>query len=559
MVMNKKWKAALIVIVTLAAALLCIVCVATVVLGRQYLPFLMPEQAAPQLMPADTTVFASINPNVQSLAGYKHLADIYGDIPEVKDALDDFSKEMKDELGISFEDDVMPWLGSEVAIAATDIQTLIEGDDPLVAIAAATRNTKASDAFLEKLREYLEDQDYDVEEETYEGVTYRVHEVKHDWEIPLAFGTVKRFVVLTTDENLMEDIIDVAQGKADALAENERYTELVAALADDSVAYLFFDMQEMVQASLQDLEDTGIELPRETYQQLEAFQTWGLALDLDEEGIQLDFAVRFDPNVLPEETLANLERRASANRILKRIPNDALGFTSGQNLAAGWESFLATMENAPDFEEQLDALENELGLRIDEDTLGWLSGEFAVVVVETGGMEDVPVGGFVVFEVDDQREAEDALEDIVDAVEKLAFLEFAEETINDVEMQVLIDPYTEEIILGYGFTDEHLVIGFMEGALEVAVDDDILSITDDETFKKVQKHLPSETGGYFYVNVEAIWRLAYESMSDWGREDFDEMVRPFLGPIKAIGVAAPPPDLEKGVGLGTLFIYIPGE
>ena len=284
-----------------------------------------------------------------------------------------------------------------------------------------------------------------------------------------------------------------------------------------------------------------------------------MSLDLDEEGVQLDFAVRFDPSAISEETLANLEPQASANRILKRIPNDALGFISGQNLAAGWESLLATMENTPDFEEQIRNLEDELGMRIDEDMFGWLTGEFAMAVVKTGGMEDIPVGGFVIFEIDDQREAENVIEGIAGVLADLAFLEFEEETINDVELQVLTDPYTEEIVLGYGFTDEHLVIGFMEGGLEVAVDDDILSIANDETFKKVQKHLPSKTGGYSYVNVEAIWRLAYESMSGWEREDFDETVRPFLGPIKAIGVAAPPTAPQKGVGLGTLFIYIAGE
>jgi hypothetical protein len=99
----------------------------------------------------------------------------------------------------------------------------------------------------------------------------------------------------------------------------------------------------------------------------------------------------------------------------------------------------------------------------------------------------------------------------------------------------------------------------MEGALEAAVDDDIRSIADDETFKKVQKHLPGKTGGYFYVNVEAIWRIVYENMSEWEREDFDQTVRPFLEPIKAIGSAASPTDLKKGLGQGTLFIYIPGE
>ncbi len=556
--MDKRSIVPVILGVAIAVVVLCAVCVVALLPLRQYLPFLRPEQAAPKLMPVDTALFASVNPNVQDLAGFKHLADVYGDLSEVKDASDDFSKEVEGELGISFKEDVMPWLGPEVALAITNIEALTEGADPEVIIAAATKDTRASDAFLEKLRAYLRDQGYNILEETYQGVVYYVQEVKYQWETPFVFGTVKKFVILTTDESMVEGVIDAAQGRADALAKNERYTELVAALPGDSVAYLFFDMQEMIQASLQDLEDTGVELPQGTYQQLEALQSWGLALDLDEEGIQLDFAARFDPNVLSEESLMK-EGEASAHRILKRIPDDALGFISGQNLAAGWESILAAMEKTPDFEQQLEDLEDELGMRIDEDTLGWLSGEFAMAVVGTRGIEDIPVGGVAIFEIDDQKEAEDALTGIADAVEALAFLEFERKAINDVEMQVLRDPYTEEIILGYGFTANHLVIGLMEGALGVAVDDDIRSIADDETFKRVQRHLPPKTGGYFYVNVEAIWQLVYENMPGWEQEDFDETVRPFLEPIKAIGSAASPTDPRKGLGQGTLFIYIPGE
>lgn len=536
--------------------LLCVIC--AMILGRLYLPSLWPKQVAPDLMPADTVFFASVNPDVQGLAGFKHLADVYGGIPEVKDALDELSEEMEDELNISFEDDVMSWLGPEVAVAVTNIDALIEGDEPMVTIAAATRNIKASDAFLEKLREHLEDQDYDVEKETYNDVAYYVQEVEYDWETPMIFGTVEKLVILTTDEEAMQDVIDVAQGKADALAQNERYTELVNTLPDDAVAYTFFDMENVAEAILENLEYEGIYLPRETSDQLEALQTVGLALSLDEEGIQFDVAVALDPDALSTEMLENLEARASAHRILKRIPDDALGFSSGQNLAAGWRTFLTNMQQNPDFKYQVEDLGRELGLRIDEELLDWLTGEFAIAVVR-GGIEDVPVGGFAVFEIDSQEEAQDVLEDLADVMEELAFLEFEKMDINDVEMQVLMDPFTEEIVLGYGFTDRHLVIGFMEDGLEAAVDDDTRPIADDINFKKVQKHLPDKTSGYFYVNVEAAWRLTYESMGAWERQDFDETVRPFLEPIKAIGVAASPTDTEKGIGQSSLFIYIPGE
>ncbi len=557
--MNEKSRTLLPIILGMAIGVLVLLCVVfAVILGRQYLPLLWPKQVAPKLMPADTVFFASVNPDVQDLAGYKHLADVYSDISEVKETWDEFSAELEDEFDISFKEDIMSWLGPEVAIAFTDIDALIEGDEPMVIIAAATRDIKASDAFLEKLREYQEDQGYDVKKETYNGVAYYVQEVEYAWETPLIFGTVEKLVILATDEVAMQDVIDVAQGKADALATNERYIELVDTLPDSAVAYTFFDMEDVAGAILDNLKYEGIYLPRETSDQFEALQAFGLALSLDEEGIQFDVAVAFDSDALPPEMMGSLEAKASAHRILRRIPDDALGFVSGQNLAGGWRSFLANMRQAPDFEYQIEDLGDALGLRIDEELLDWLTGEFAIAMVE-GRIEDVPVGAFAVFEVDKREEAEDVLEDLADAIEVLAFAEFEKEDINDVEMQVLMDPYTEEIVLGYGFTDRHLVIGFTEDALEAAVDGDTKSIADDKTFKKVQQHLPGKTGGYFYLNVEAAWRLAYRNMSGWERQDFNETVRPFLEPIKAIGVGASPTDIENGIGQSTLFIYIPGE
>ncbi|MBM4430432.1 MAG: DUF3352 domain-containing protein, partial [Chloroflexi bacterium] len=314
--MNEKSRMLLPIVLGIAIGvllLLCVVC--AVILGRQFLPLLGPKQVAPRLMPADSFFFASVNPDIQHLAGYKHLADVYGDISEVKDTWDDFSKDMEDELGISFKEDVMSWLGPEVAVAVTNIKALIEGDEPMVIIAAATRNTKASDAFLEKLRKHLEDQGYHVKKGAYNDVVYYVQDVEYAWETPLIFGTVEKFVTLATSEDAMQDVIDVAQGKAEALAKNERYNDLVSRLPDSAVAYTFFDMKGVAGTILENLENEGIYLPRETSDQFEALQGLGLALSLDKEGIQFDVAVAFDPDALSPEMLKTLEAQASAHRI----------------------------------------------------------------------------------------------------------------------------------------------------------------------------------------------------------------------------------------------------
>jgi hypothetical protein len=561
---SKRSVTPLIVGIAVAVVILCGICLVGVILWKTgVLPIFAPERAAPKIMPADMTFFVSIDMDIEDRAGYKHLAEVYGDIPEVEDAMDDFLGQMEDELGMSYEDDIKPWLGPELAVGIASLQNALIGGEPVVIIAAGTRDKKASDVFLEEMLEYLEAAGYDIGDEVYQKVDYYVAEPENEWETPLILGTVKRFVILTMDEDAMQDVIDAAKGKSDSLADNERYTKLVGALPGGAVACAFFNIGDLIEVGLQGfeegLETPGLDLPSKTTDQLEAFQAVGLALDLTREGIQFDFAATFDPDALSPEMLDSLQAKASANRILKRVPDDALGFLSGQNLAAVWKSALASLKEAPDVEQQLGDFGDQMGLDLDEELLNWLPGEYAVALLEAKGVADVPAGGFAVFEIDDREEAEDALEDILGAVKEFAYLEFNEQDIGGVEMQVVVDPDSEGVILGYGFTDKHLVIGFTEDALAAAAGDDIGPIVADETFKKVQKHLPSKTGGYLYVNVEAALRLAYKNMPDMERKEFDESARPFLEPIKAMGVAAPPADAKKGVSLGTLFLYIPGE
>ena len=124
-------------------------------------------------------------------------------------------------------------------------------------------------------------------------------------------------------------------------------------------------------------------------------------------------------------------------------------------------------------------------------------------------------------------------------------LEFEKETVGGIEMQVVIDPYSEEIMLGYGVVDNYLIIGYTENALEKSTEGGANPIIDDETFKKVIAHLPKNNAGYVYINVED---FADEIDSDLG---------PWLEPIKAVVTAQAVTDPSKGVSTGTAYIYIP--
>lgn len=547
--------------VLLGAVCLCAVVILTLYLTGvlELLPFFGTKEVAASLMPADTAIYLSLDPHLEDVAGYQYLAEIYGDVNQVTDAVDEGLAEMEEELGISYEEDIKPWLGPEVGLGITGMaEAADQGDDPIVILVAVTRDKKASDAFLEKMRAGMEADGETVSERTVEKITYYVREAEGDWDTPVVFGAVKKAVVLTSDEDAMVGLINRASGEGEALADQETYQELLQALPAGTAAYLFMDAQEVSRASMAGAE-AELQMEAPGLAPFESYQAIGMAINLDLTGIQVDVVSTFDPDGLPQETIeAWTAKGASAGRILSRVPADALGFISGQDLAAGWRTLYRTLTETPDFEEMVQAWSAEVGLSLDEDYLDWQSGEYALVFVPVaGGPQDVPFGLFATCEVGDRSGAESTMSEVAAAVQGSVGLPFFSREIGGTEMQVFQVPFSP-LVLGYGFPGERLVIGFLEEALEDAVAETVEPITADASFQAVRDHLPEDVSGIVYLNTRDIWPLAFASLEDQS-EALGEDPRPFLEPIKAIGMGTTPPDLDAGVSRAVLFLYITGE
>ncbi len=531
--------------------LICCVCIVAAVVAYQsgLLSFLWPSQSAATIMPADTPFLLLVNPTIQNMAGYQHLAEVYGDMPEVESSFQDMWQEVEGEYDISFETDIQPWMGSEIALGMTDLQELMGYyyQQPTIMLVVTTRDHRASDSFLDKLYSYLEKEGYELSQETYRDVTIHIQEAEYDWETPTVIATVDDFVVMTTSTDAMKDIIDVAQGNADALAADEGYTRVMDALPENGVGYIFYDLPAL-------MESIGT-MPG-IVPQMEGLEGIGMAVHLDSEGVLIESVVTFDPDKLPPETMESLRAEANAGRLIERVPADAVGFMSGQNLGAWWRNILASFQQNPDFAMQLEDLERELGLRLNEELLGWQTGEYTLVVTEVTG-NDSPIGLYSLLEFDDAEAAGTALDNIFEIAGNLGGLGHGSTEINQVEMQTLYDWYSEEVILGYGLTDEYVIIGFPEEALETATGEIVAPIAGEATFQRVRTHLPDSVTNYVYVDAGRVWQLIYETMSPWDQENFDQEMRPFLEPIEAIGIASPPADLDRGISRGSIYIYIP--
>lgn len=526
----------------------------------ELLPFFGPKEVAPGLMPVDTAFFVSVNPHLEDVAGYQYLLDIYGDVDQVSDGIDEGLAEFEKELGISYQEDIRPWMGTEAGLGVTGLADGMEtGEDAIVMVVVVSTDKEASDAFLQKLRSNLEADGDAVVEKDVDGTGYYVREAESDWDMSLAFGAVKKTVVLTNDEDAMVDIINRASGEGEALADQKNYQELVEALPTGTAAYVYMDAQQLARLSYAEAE-AELQMAAPGLTPLEGYKAIGMAVNLDLTGIQVDVVTTFDREALPQVTIDNwAAAEANAGRILARIPADALGFISGQDLASGWRTVYQTLSETPDFEETADAFGEEVGLSLDEDLMDWQSGEYALVVIPVAnGPEGVPIGLYSTMEVDDRSRAESIMGEVAALVAESVGLPFVSRDVDGTEMQVFEVPFVN-LMLGYGFPDDYLVIGFLEEALEVAVADAEEPVTADVTYQAVRDHLPDEVSGVTYLNTRDIWPLLYSSLGLAVEQPPGEDPRPVLEPIKAIGIGNALPDLEAGVSRGVFYVYISGE
>lgn len=524
------------------------------------LPFLTGSMGTADIMPQSVDLYGAVRIDIQTTAGYKHLYDIYGQIPEVQEGLD---QAMADS-GISFEKDIQPWLGNEVAFGVNDIAALSSGS-PLdmpentqagYVLAVATRDTRASDAFLAKLLGQFEEQGYKVEKKEFGGVPFSVRQARSRYESPTFFGTLQGFVVVASDEKIVQDMVDVAQGRAAPLARSPAYQEVMDALPGNAAAYfVLLNLQtllgENTAGSLPSLGGTFIG-------PLDAYKSAGAAFILGNEGVQVEIVATFDPDALSAEELAGLQRARGQDRILKRVPAEVLFFSSGNDLASQWRTLIAALEANPEVRQQLDDVGDELGIPLDGELLSWADGEYVLALVESQEALLGPrLGAFALLEVSDRAQAGNTVDRLAAALGESLDPGFQPGEVDGGTLQLLREPYEGKIILGYGFDEAgNLLVGFSEDALRDGLGHDIRPVTKDGYFQRVQAHLPAG-GGYTYLNVERFWHMVYDTMSTYGQEDFDASTRPYLEPIKAAGWAGHPVDTGRGVMRATLFIYIP--
>jgi hypothetical protein len=306
------------------------------------------------------------------------------------------------------------------------------------------------------------------------------------------------------------------------------------------------------------LAESAVELPESQVKDLQAFNGFGMAGTLQPDGIQLDMVVNYDLTKMSETMKASLQRPASPNAILADIPAEALLAMNGFNLNLIWQSVKQSLESNPDFNQQMGDLEKELGFSVEEDIFGWMTGEYALVLVEATPADEFspPMGGYMLIGANDVNQAKTHVEKVFSALEESGGSPPLEsQTVQGIEMKVMADP-NGAFMGGYGFHKDYFLAAYHEDALKSLAAAGENSLSGSANFKAVQSRLPGSNYGYVYADLDQVQQVIEAQMSDFEKEDYQKKVRPFLEPMHALGASASTVGVDQGMSKGTFFILI---
>lgn len=480
------------------------------------------DDAAAALVPADSYVYANlfVGPSTDQRQA---LDDLLGNFPKIESteqAIDRLTGLLDDELreiGLSYDEDVEPWMGDQVSF-------FMRGsgfDPPSLGALVHTTDPDQTAAAIDKIRE-AEDSD-EPEQKTYEGVEYELEE--GDDGTPLAVGFVGDFLFLGT-EDAFEAVVDSSgDGDGESLVDTDEYQETFDGLDEQNIFSLFLDQGRLFEL----LEESG-ELDGEEAAFLEAFPgldeagTSAVVLSAEADGVAFEVS-----SSLPEDDdISGLTSAFLGTDLIEALPADSWAAIGVPNLGSLIRDSIGLTTTTPEgeavFEEGARAFTEETGLDIEDDLLSWM-GDAALFVQGTNFQE---IGGGLIVESTDPDATSGALAKVRDQIG-------SEGARTTDEQRGDFDGFSVQAGAPapiYALAADRFIVTYGEKATDDAIAPDE-TLGDDEKFQAAAEALGDGYSPSIYVDFDGLMAVVEFAQSFTGEVDetYARDVKPWLDPI----------------------------
>lgn len=423
-------------------------------------------------------------------------AEVKDDFDETKDEL---LADILREADLDYEEDVKPWLGSELALA------VLPGGgapQPLVAVLIEQDDADAARAAMEKASKQAET----------------------DGDGPITFEIVDDFVVATqvADAAVAQQTVEAftAQAEKDEgdLSSSREFSELVDELHGDRLLLGWMDTKEAL-AEVSRIIGPG-EFPIEgimKYVSTAAF----------------DVHAARNAAVLEVVTRSTSDGKTGKPVLTDGLPAESFGAFTFFDVAAVVRDGLGLLGGMQG--DILATIRQETGIDLEADLLSWMDGE-AVVVAEPAAGSPIPQFALVV-EPTDRAAAEAAIPKIRQALGRNAGIALEQRLIKGVDAYVVPEELSPGTQPAMALFEDRFIIAGTPAYLERLASKASPSLADNDAYQSVLGEASSDATRFQLVlDIDAI-REALEQflVDDDNRAQYEAEVKPNVEPLDAIG------------------------
>ena len=505
-----------------------------------------PGEATAEYIPSDALVYSSINlrPGVGQINNARSVGDLLRS-DDFMDEEDDLLDDVEDETGIHPLDDVTSWLGTDVTFALLDL----DEDEDLIEWTLMVQISDRDEAndFVEKLREYLEDDLYTEFDEDDIGAA----DVWIADDEDVAIALTDEYLLIADSEDTIEDMLDnLDSPPTRSLAEDEQFIAAREALPEGRVMFVYAQVEDYLE-EFQDIVDPWGD----------ADSVWNWAESNTPEYVAaslsfIDKGVRFD--VVSEAASRSLSLDSESDlRSAEVVPENTLFLASYAGVTDAWEEFRDTLEDsdpwaAEDFDEFLDDLEDETGIDLERDVIESLTGEVSLAIMpsdisisaDAGELEGV-IEALFLASLDDPRGIENALESLTDWIEDEGYDTDRDAVGNYYAITLNLGQFDENLIedyeVGYVITDDWLALGSSIESLEAFHDadgDGTGSLSSAVKYSNLAKLAPIPLHLLIYADIAGIVEVVVDGLDEDALEDYEDDVRPYVENLNAFMLAS---------------------
>ena len=353
-----------------------------------------------ELVPAssEVVVTASLDPSAgqkMNLFALAHRFPALGDEQDLRHQVNRALDEALEGSGLS-HNDVLPWLGSEVAI----VVDFSPNDDEVTtsALLATTDDGAAEDALDKAMTASLGAE----QTRDYRGVTMHVF---GSGSSLMGYAIVNHVVVISNHEVGLTRVIDVSEGTTPNLADDRDFVDTVSTLPEDKLGLVYVNPTELVSRALSESGLGAAVGSAPGLDTVRALRSIGISLSAQPDGLAFDLTVRLDPSKLDAATREALDEPVHENATLSLVPANSYAVATQQGLDTNLKQVLDQALATP----QGERLRQQLGI---DDALSALTGDATFEIGPGSGA--TPVGGALVLGVDDPAAVQHTLDRLAD-------------------------------------------------------------------------------------------------------------------------------------------------